>query len=1268
MKKIVSIFMVFIMLFMLIFNVSSQGADVDINASVLDYYYGGSDVDIDPSDFEVIKTYNISELTGKYKTQGRTSIVDNALMLDYSASGLEFNAYCSGTVSISFEVSDLIEDELGGIYFTVIVDDITQDRTMCHVTQTGITKMTLAEDLSSGYHNFKIYRQTELSCGTVGVSSISLKGVLISPPNDNELFIEFIGDSITTGYGNLAKDSDIDASVANKPIYQDATKGFAYLTAQALNMDFSLVASSGIGASVGQTGSMQEMYVKQRYSKDDTEYNFAKQPNFIVIGLGTNDYDTYEANGLTEADVIQGFKDMLTLARAKNPNAKIIWIYNMMHDWANDAIVQIINEAGGSKNGYYSLELTQDNSGGNEHPYYTAHEVMAEELVQFISDNFYWNNKTGNFTQFIGNAIRNTTSKGEQGLRFKYQFDTAEGSDYTKVQEQYTVKQIGVLAIKNVYLNNEELVANTSYSGRSPSCGIFFDKDNNINKLTDDNIASAVLYNIGYNKSTGTVDFSAYAYAYTARCYMILNDGYNDFYVYDENEYSSSVFTVMRKIIEEFSSQTTPPDESSQLFNDYGAVQTILNNNTLLDKNNKTISDHFTAKQTYVANEITFNSTTEYENPVYDVEVDVSFTNQDTGTLIKVPAFWNGGTEWKVRYALTEPGTWEYKTSCTDDTENEGLHNISGSLFCVEYSGSLDIYKKGFLTVEDGNRYLSYANGEPFFYLGDTHWSLPMESLTDPKGNEYTNVGSNYTYGALTDAEMAALKEKYSALDKDTTGLGTKPQFEFVMDYRASQGFTVIQSQQLDIFGSGHKGNSWMADNEGNIFTYGVNDFILEKFKTLDKYFAYIAELGFVHANTQFSYPEELIKEYRHNTITDEQLKKLCRYWVARYSAYPVIWTTAQECDDNYGNYHNKDLINNSDGTEGSDGLVDGCTHSTVCQFDENLHNPWYDVMEYIAEYDPYNHPNTAHQESITGVVATDDGSTARAESIFDDSEHYDLYAAQLQGFKLDGDPWYGNKIFGVTSEYWEFLKNYWNNPKSKPVVCYEGSYDQFACSSLRGRGQGWMSFLNGIYGYGYGVQPFFNIYWGLGMGPYKDADNPNKNYYYNEDMNWVDGVYAEAAEDMTVMKKFLTETLYDTYGVNWWELIPCFDDSSYYSKPYDTTGDGTYENCYSVATVDKNSDGTIDMYIGYFAGEETIDMGVLNGMKKNSKYNYSWYDVGTGELVETYTVNTRGNTTRPVGYTNDTIYFWNQVPGEKPISNSTSKYTDMLLIVTPAS
>ncbi|MBQ2881939.1 MAG: DUF4038 domain-containing protein [Clostridia bacterium] len=542
--------------------------------------------------------------------------------------------------------------------------------------------------------------------------------------------------------------------------------------------------------------------------------------------------------------------------------------------------------------------------------------------------------------------------------------------------------------------------------------------------------------------------------------------------------------------------------------------------------------------QKYMAYEIDFVSDKEYEAPVYNVEMDVVFTNKATGTSLTLPAFWDGGTSWKVRYALTEVGTWTWETSCSDES-NTGLHGLSGEVECVEYVGNLDIYKHGFVKTEEGKNYFVYDDGTPFFYLGDTHWTLPMENIdgvnTDP-----------YCERVYVPQEIADL-------------YGITSMFKHIMDYRAKQGFTVIQSQQLAVW-NGASGNSWMGDAAGNIFTYGVNDLILDKFQELDRYFDYIAEKGFVHANSQFSYPEELINAYFREQITDEEIDALCRYWVARYSAYPVMWSTAQEIDNDYYEYG-------------------GCTP-------EN--NPWKMVIEAIAKYDPYDHPSTAHGEGIKHLKIED--------SVFDDLDPHAFYAIQ----------WYP-KLGSIQDIDWEAMKGYYNNPGFKPVVNYEGHYDHHWAGEFKTRTQGWLAYLNGQFGFGYGAPTIWSIFWTVNdIGNAKPAMYDDGFESYNRDWSWFQGLYSEGAVVMSNMKDILTQ-------YEWWKLVPVFDGNEYFSPAVNVFSEKyvVYPD-YSMATIGN------ELYIGYFYGkkEAPYSYGKLTGME-NGQYKIYWYNNEVGFYSE---------------------------------------------------
>ena len=541
----------------------------------------------------------------------------------------------------------------------------------------------------------------------------------------------------------------------------------------------------------------------------------------------------------------------------------------------------------------------------------------------------------------------------------------------------------------------------------------------------------------------------------------------------------------------------------------------------------------------WVACEIEFESSKEYENPVYTVDTDVVFYNKTSGTALKIPAFWDGGKVWKVRFAPTEVGEWSFYTVCTD-TANSGLHHRGGSVICKEYSGNLDIYKHGFVKTEPGKNYFVYDDGTPFFYLGDTHWTLAIEEID--------------SYGSVETQKVAGITKELA----DQYGITS--QFDYIMNYRAEQGYTVIQSQPLYWWDVNDQ--IWFQDGAENIFTLGVNDFMLEKFEQYDRYFKIIADYGLVHSNTQFGYPTTLMSAYFGGKITDEQLEKLSRYWVARYSAYPVMWATTQEGDNDYYGVDRGD-----------------------CEATPET-NPWLKVIDYVHKYDAYNHPSTCHQEhwSFTSVN----------NSNFGQLESHTWYASQ-----------YNTPLNSAIN--WELMREYWNNPGSKPVVNYEGRYDHFWTGTDGSRAQGWIAYMNGQVGYGYGVQPIWSIFWA--QNGITDFNSKDESGEFRMDANWVEGLYADAGRQVSYIKSYLSK-------YEWWRLTPCFNTSYFYVP-------GSCK--YSVSHIGN------ELYLGYFYGNNTNGkLGKLTAMA-NGEYEVQWFNCITGEYGEAFTATvTDGTYTLP--------------------------------------
>ncbi len=92
------------------------------------------------------------------------------------------------------------------------------------------------------------------------------------------------------------------------------------------------------------------------------------------------------------------------------------------------------------------------------------------------------------------------------------------------------------------------------------------------------------------------------------------------------------------------------------------------------------------------------------------------------GQRLRVAAFWDGGREWKVRFAAPEVGRWKYRSESADS----GLAAKSGEIVCIPWSDAelaANPARRGFLRVSRNGRHFEYADGTPFLWIGDTWWA-----------------------------------------------------------------------------------------------------------------------------------------------------------------------------------------------------------------------------------------------------------------------------------------------------------------------------------------------------------------------------------------------------------------------------------------------------------------------------------------------------------------------------------------------------------------
>ncbi len=243
--------------------------------------------------------------------------------------------------------------------------------------------------------------------------------------------------------------------------------------------------------------------------------------------------------------------------------------------------------------------------------------------------------------------------------------------------------------------------------------------------------------------------------------------------------------------------------------------------------------------QQYRAAVLTFESALTYANPFLDCVISAAFTGPSGRTIVR-EAYWDGDRIYRISFAPTETGNWKY---CLTAPEETGLNGAGGEIVCVPYTGELAVYRHGFLKVSEDRRYFTYADGTPFFWLGDTHWEFSYREKWDE---------SNHP--------------------------GMDSMFKGMIDRRFAQGYTVYQTNLRSDALMGGDAYYWQSPGLPNVKFYQ---------EELDRRMHYLADKGIVNALgfAWFMSIENNVETYQN----------LARYIMARYGALPIVWTLAGE-------------------------------------------------------------------------------------------------------------------------------------------------------------------------------------------------------------------------------------------------------------------------------------------------------------------------------------------------------------------------------------
>lgn len=323
------------------------------------------------------KSINFS--SNAISTFGRTETENDSLFLGWPGSGFCFSFF--GTeIRIKFGKFDSERH----FYFQIAIDKSKQTHCVSASDQ-----IIVIRGLTQTNHQIKVTKITEC------LQKVEIKEITVCGDNPeieacspfSSLKFEFIGDSLTAGFGNM---SEPDAGIY-RASEQDLTFGYSYLTASKFNADGRYICCSGKGIFNNWDGS-KENRITDFYDKtfigETTLHSFKEwQPDVIFLNAGTNDITAKT----DPADFKPAYIEFVKKIHSLNPDAFMFFIHGMTtgaYAAAFDEIeeeLKIISESSSLRFEFIKFSpISSELYGALGHPNSKAHAHFARELIKSV--------------------------------------------------------------------------------------------------------------------------------------------------------------------------------------------------------------------------------------------------------------------------------------------------------------------------------------------------------------------------------------------------------------------------------------------------------------------------------------------------------------------------------------------------------------------------------------------------------------------------------------------------------------------------------------------------------------------------------------------------------------------------------------------------------------------------------------------------------------------------------------------------------------------
>lgn len=358
-------------------------------------------------------TMNILNNESLYRKSGRITSIDDVIYLGFSGGFIEF-VTDSDKISIEFVTDKELLDEILYGRVAVYMNDVCMADIMLNKSSITINIENEFNNSNNGYikgNVIRIEKLSEAAFGLVGIKTVMVSdNSFVSATKPHDKRIEFIGDSITCGYG-VEAGNELQTFKTSE---ENAEKAYAIKASRLLGVEYSLVSWSGTGTLSNWVPPeinepLDEMLMPHLYKYhdlrlaqrlsisprmyDNNEYN----PDLVVIFLGTNDDSYVRQMPEREKEYEEKYYPFLLQVHEANPNSAMLCMLGTMGRNLCQVEEKCINrfkeEHPGVKIDFLWLpeqDSTIDGYGADWHPSFTTQDKLSKIVADYIKKYMNW--------------------------------------------------------------------------------------------------------------------------------------------------------------------------------------------------------------------------------------------------------------------------------------------------------------------------------------------------------------------------------------------------------------------------------------------------------------------------------------------------------------------------------------------------------------------------------------------------------------------------------------------------------------------------------------------------------------------------------------------------------------------------------------------------------------------------------------------------------------------------------------------------------------